>query len=230
MRLLSHNRVSTKQLLTFDTPSQRGQGGDADRGTRDLRAELLAAEQAHFAKTKGGPSLTNGESEDNNTSEPTSVTTKRPLQLTSNTDGDDDEEDPQAKRRRILEETREIDADDSDEEDDDDDNSDDSDDDDSDDDEAELKRELERIKRERQEKKEKEERERAAAEQESRERDIARGNPLLNKSDYSIKRRWDDDVVFRNQARGVDEKGKSKEFINVCILLCGFVWVWWEMC
>ena len=61
------------------------------------------------------------------------------------------------------------------------------------------------------------ERERAAAEQEARERDIALGNPLLNKPDFNIKRRWDDDVVFKNQARGTEDKGK-KEFINVSFL------------
>jgi len=77
-----------------------------------------------------------------------------------------------------------------------------------------LQRELERVRRERQEKREREERERAAAEQEERERDIALGNPLLNKPDFNIKRRWDDDVVFKNQARGTDDKGKKKEFIN----------------
>ena len=32
---------------------QPGQGGAADPEARDLRAELLAAEAAHFAKTKG---------------------------------------------------------------------------------------------------------------------------------------------------------------------------------
>jgi protein CWC15 len=52
-------------------------------------------------------------------------------------------------------------------------------------------------------------------EQEKREYDIARGNPLLNPPDFSMKRRWDDDVVFRNQARGTENKGK-KEFVNVC--------------
>ena len=31
---------------------------------------------------------------------------------------------------------------------------------------------------------------------------------------YSFSR-WDDDVVFRNQARGTENKGK-KEFVNVC--------------
>ena len=42
---------------------------------------------------------------------------------------------------------------------------------------------------------------------------------MLNKPDFSIKRRWDDDVVFKNQARGTDEKGKRKEFINVSFLI-----------
>jgi hypothetical protein len=42
------------------------------------------------------------------------------------------------------------------------------------------------------------EREKAAEEEAEKEHDIASGNPLLNsKSDFSIKRRWDDDVVFK---------------------------------
>ncbi len=64
----------------------------------------------------------------------------------------EDEEDPEAKRRRILEETRDIDADSDDAEED-------SSEDESDDDEdetAELQRELEKIKRERAEKREQE--------------------------------------------------------------------------
>jgi len=74
-------------------------------------------------------------------------------------------------------------------------------------------RELEKIKRERAEAKAKEEAERAAEEQEQREFDIARGNPLLNPKDFNLKRRWDDDVVFKNQARGTEDK-KKKEFVN----------------
>jgi len=135
---------------------------------------------------------------------------------------DQDEEGFEAKRRRVLEESRDIDADSEDDSDakgsgdDDDDDSDD----DSDDDDAELQRELEKIRRERAEKREREERERLAAEEAERERDIALGNPLLNnnsslgKQDFTMKRRWDDDVVFKNQARGTEDKGKQKEFIN----------------
>ena len=147
---------------------------------RDLRAELLAAEAAHFAKLNGGaPARDTSESP-----EPAAGGTKRSLEIASQAD---DEEDPEAKRRRILEETRDIDADDSEEDDEDVDSEEDSDDDS--DDDAELQRELERVKRERAEKREREEREKAAAEEEARERDIALGNPLLNKPDFNIKRR-----------------------------------------
>jgi protein CWC15 len=92
-------------------------------------------------------------------------------------------------------------------------------------------RELEKIKKERAEAKAKEvclrglpiygllltsikEAEHAAQEEEQREIDIARGNPLLNTRDFTMKRRWDDDVVFKNQARGTEDKNKKKEFIN----------------
>lgn len=177
----------------------------------------MQAEAAHFAKVKGGPvpALPETDGED-----AVMGGTKRQLE-------DGDAEDIDAKRRRILEETRDIDAD---SEEDEEDSSDDSDDDE--DETAELQRELEKIKRERAEKREQEvsitfpiiafarpnrnqEREKAAAEEAEREHDIALGNPLLNpKSDFNVKRRWDDDVIFKNQARGTDDKGKKKEFVN----------------
>lgn len=107
---------------------------------------------------------------------------------------------------------------------------------DSDDDEdetAELLRELEKIKRERAEERERVEREKAASDYVSREEEIATGNPLLNlqsalnipgspspsissssgASGFGIKRRWDDDVIFKNQARGTTETPKN-EFVN----------------
>jgi protein CWC15 len=37
------------------------------------------------------------------------------------------------------------------------------------------------------------------------------GNPLLNQqtsSNFKVKRRWDDDVVFKNCAKGLDDKPK----------------------
>ncbi|WYZ40212.1 hypothetical protein EsH8_IV_000553 [Colletotrichum jinshuiense] len=184
---------------------QAGQGGDADDDAHDLRAELLAAEAAHFAKKNGGvppPSASDAD-------DAPSGGVKRALEAGSQADG---EEDFETKRRRILEESRDVDASSEDEDEEDDDASDS--DEDSDDEEAELQREMEKIRRERAEKREREEQERAKAEEEERERDIALGNPLLNKPDFNMKRRWDDDVVFKNQARGTEDKGKSKEFIN----------------
>ena len=61
--------------------------------------------------------------------------------------------------------------------------------------------------------------EKAAQEQEDREERIALGNPLLNPKAFNVKRRWDDDVVFKNQARGTEQKG-NKEFVNVNVRKC----------
>ncbi|KAL9041886.1 MAG: hypothetical protein Q9180_000982 [Flavoplaca navasiana] len=180
-----------------------GQGGDADVQSRDLRTQLLEAEAAHFSKTDGTAS------KPATIAEPT-TSSKRQLEAGPGQDADG-EEDIDAKRRRVLEETRHLDAD-SDE------SSNASSEEDSDDEEdetAELLRELEKIKKERAEKQAQEDREKAEAEQEDRERDIALGNPLLNpQKSTETKRRWDDDVVFRNQARGTENKGK-REFVNL---------------
>lgn len=105
------------------------------------------------------------------------------------------------------------------------------DDDDSDDDEAELLAELERIRKEREferAKKQSEEQERLEREQTAK---AAAGNPLMPNLSmfndeisetasigtgsvpaFAVKRRWDDDVVFRNQARG--ERKDAPRFIN----------------
>ena len=71
---------------------------------RDLRAELLQAEAAHFAKKRGIP-----------VDEP--IVESAPKRQIEGPPGGNDggmgeiEEDPEAKRRRVLEETRDIDAD-----------------------------------------------------------------------------------------------------------------------
>ncbi|MCJ1337382.1 complexed with cef1p [Bachmanniomyces sp. S44760] len=213
-RLLpAHTQLKTRQP---------GQGGVADAPVHDLRAQLLEAEAAHYSKSNGDKTTPTAQILD--------AETARRRQLISTTgEGDDAEEDQAAKRRRILEDTRELDADSDGAEDD----SSDEDSEDEEDETAELLRELEKIKKERAEQREKEaiqfhssctkivalilrkqEREKAALEQEQREHDIALGNPLLNTpKDFNVKRRWDDDVVFKNQARGTEDKRK-KEFVN----------------
>jgi protein CWC15 len=89
-----------------------------------------------------------------------------------------------------------------------------SEDDDDEDDEEELQAELEKIKAERAAAQAK----REVAEKEMQE-ETARGramkaNPLntIEENSSKVKRRWNDDVVFRNQAR--DEPEQKKRFIN----------------
>lgn len=104
---------------------------------------------------------------------------------------------------------------------------------DDEDDTAALMAELAKIKQERAE-----EAARLAAEQadsatQDRTAEIALGNPLLNlqaalgqtpdspsarststaATGFAVKRRWDDDLIFKNQAVGQDDKPK-KEFVN----------------
>ncbi|KAL8160111.1 hypothetical protein V2J09_001648 [Rumex salicifolius] len=91
-----------------------------------------------------------------------------------------------------------------------------SDDDDDDDDDTEaLLAELERIKKERAEEKMRQDREKQEEDLKVKEAELMRGNPLINfnnPTNFSVKRRWDDDVVFKNQARG--ESKTPKRFIN----------------
>ncbi|KAJ7014373.1 protein CWC15 [Populus alba x Populus x berolinensis] len=107
---------------------------------------------------------------------------------------------------------RSVDADDSDVEVNNDDDSDDEDDDDEDDTEA-LMAELETNK-EGKSRGEAPDQLQVAEELKAKEEQLLRGNPLLNNptTTFSVKRRWDDDVVFKNQARG--ETKTPKRFIN----------------
>lgn len=84
---------------------------------------------------------------------------------------------------------------------------------DNEDDEAELLAELDRIKKERAEEAAKRRKEEDAEKETQLREEVARGNPLLNQAaSFQVKRRWDDDVVFKNQARG--EPKAQKRFIN----------------
>lgn len=96
------------------------------------------------------------------------------------------------------------------------DSEDDSDDSDSEDEEAELMRELEKIKQEReQERRAKDQQEKKSSEN-AHEAEILLGNPLTkgasSSSSATLKRKWNDDVVFKNQSR--NEPQVQKRFIN----------------
>ncbi|OMP04389.1 Pre-mRNA-splicing factor Cwf15/Cwc15 [Corchorus olitorius] len=82
--------------------------------------------------------------------------------------------------------------------------------DDEDDTEAALAAELERMKKDKAEGKQEQEEQLKAEESQ-----LLKGNPLLNNNNttsFGVKRRWDDDVPFKNQARG--ETKLQKRSIN----------------
>lgn len=92
---------------------------------------------------------------------------------------------------------------------------------DSDDDTAALLAELNKIKRERAQESAKKEMDQKQEEERIRLENILSGNPLLNYSagakpggsNLKVKRRWDDDVVFKNCARSEPDK-KGPSFVN----------------
>lgn len=94
-------------------------------------------------------------------------------------------------------------------------------DDDSDDDTAALLEELNKIKRERAQDAEKKEIEKKQEDERIRMENILSGNPLLTYSSgkagpsgtMKVKRRWDDDVVFKNCARTEPDR-KTPAFVN----------------
>nr|WGL47551.1 pre-mRNA-splicing factor cwc15 [Flammulina filiformis] len=197
--MASHTKLKFRQV---------GQTSAVEVKKRDLRAELLAAEaEARNKKRKAEG--------------------KAPLV-------EDAPQDEEANKRRKLLEDIEQDKDEDEEvgkvdakDDDADDSDDDSDDDE--DEEAELLKELEKIKRERAEEKERQEREQSASQAASREAEVATANPLLNLAaalgqaapsginttapgTFSVKRRWDDDLIFKNQA--MDTRNKQGQFVN----------------
>ncbi|CDO75967.1 hypothetical protein BN946_scf184888.g17 [Trametes cinnabarina] len=216
-RQFSVRDMAAHTKLKFRQP---GQTSTDEVKKRDLRAELLAAEaeaRERKRKAEGKPplALENGSAQ-------------------GAREGQDEESN---KRRKLLQEALELDKDDDEdeksekaeneggEEDDDED-----DEDDEEDDTAELLRELEKIKRERAEEKERQEREQSASAQAEREAEIATANPLLNLAaalgqspngvnttkpgTFAVKRRWDDDLIFKNQAVNLRDKDKEPQFVN----------------
>ncbi|CAI0437747.1 unnamed protein product [Linum tenue] len=171
-------------------PRREGQDTQVELQKRNLRAELEERERKHFS------------SKDKSYSDDRDRRRGSQLLLEGSKRDIDD---------RII--PRREDADDSDVEANN--KSDDSDDDDDEEDTQALMAELERIKRERAEEKFRQEQALAAEELKAKEEQLLRGNPLLNSNNptsFSVKRRWDDDVVFKNQTRG--ETKAPKRFIN----------------
>ncbi|KAI9102744.1 Pre-mRNA-splicing factor Cwf15/Cwc15 [Phlyctochytrium arcticum] len=180
--------VSARDLATQTKLKLRqpGQNAPWEIDEEVLRARLEEKEREHFEKIRGSKRIGGGE-----------------IDVAA------------LKRVRLVQDSMDIDGSDDDEAADDDSESE-SDSDDDEDDEAELLRELEKIRKERAEEKERADRERLEEDERQREEEALTGNPLLegNKGrDFSVKRRWDDDVVFKNQAKGIEDNPKQR-FIN----------------
>ncbi|KAE9613803.1 hypothetical protein Lal_00015948 [Lupinus albus] len=183
-------KYSSRDIASHTTlkPRKEGQDTNEELKRRNLRDELEDRERRHFS--------------------------------TKNKSYSDDRDHGKGSHlllegsRRDIEDrivARNVDADDSDVEVKSDDESDD---DDSDEDDTEaLLAELEQIKKERAEEKMRKERQEQEEELKVKEAELLKGNPLLNNpTSFNVKRRWDDDVVFKNQARG--ENKVAKRFIN----------------
>ncbi|KAF4620287.1 hypothetical protein D9613_000927 [Agrocybe pediades] len=200
--MASHTKLKFRQV---------GQTSTGEVKKRDLRSELLAAEQEarnKKRKAEGKPPLIEDAPEQNDDE---SNKRRKLLQDVLDLDKDDVDDEDEDKGKMKEEEESEEESDSEDEE----------------DDTAELLRELEKIKRERAEEKARAEREQSASDAASREAEIATANPLLNLAaalgqspgvnttvpgTFQVKKRWDDDLIFKNQA--MNQKPAQGNFVN----------------
>ncbi|KAJ2064548.1 complexed with cef1p [Coemansia sp. S146] len=182
--LPSHTRLKTRKP---------GQGTREEYTIEDLKRELAEAEQAHF-RAKRSSDEEGGLAEESRAQLEDAKT--RYIEMAQRLDAVSDDDSSDDDGGGGSESDDDEDSDDEDET-------------------AMLMRELEKIKRERAEEKAREEQD--ALEQRLLDGDSKASflgeNPLLSKRDFSVKRRWDDDVVFKNQAQGDDGKPK-KRFVN----------------
>lgn len=192
----------TKQFAVRDMPAhtklkfrQEGQGSEADVNKLNMREELLQKEQVASEKRRKEESAVGQELKPLHDS--------KTLLLTN----DPDSKDRENQLRSLSEKFGDVDDSESD-------SSDSESDSDEDDEEAELIRELEKIKKEREEERQKKEAEAQEEANKSQREEILKGNPLtaMASGSAAVKRRWNDDVVFKNQSRG--EAEVKKRFVN----------------
>jgi len=195
-RQYSSRDLPSHQKLKYREP---GQGTTEEHKNKDHRRELEERERVARREKEKEASRSRGTAAATESEQRAAITQppqKKAKVDTANLDADDPIDDS--------------DVDESEEED------------DEEDDTAALMAELQRIKKERAADQAKKEAEKRAEEERIRAENILSGNPLLNysgtasKSDMKVKRRWDEDVVFKNCAR-TDDTSKTKGFINDCL-------------
>lgn len=203
MRIYAPSRMQSKLDVAAQTKlkfRQPGQNTAEDLAEGDLRTKLEEKERKHYLKTKSH-NFEEEREEDLRLLETAGAPRAGGLGGGSG-----------VQQHRTLV-PKAADADDEDDADDSDGSSD-----DEDDDEAELLAELDRIKQERAEEAARKAAVAASAAEKEQQAELVRGNPLLQEKlaaqdpSFALKRRWDDDVVFRNQTRG--EPKAQKRFIN----------------
>ncbi|PVF93353.1 Cwf15/Cwc15 cell cycle control protein [Serendipita vermifera] len=224
-RQFSTRDVASHTKLKFRQP---GQGGTSEIQKRDLRLELLKAEEeARAKKRKAGGFVGNTEDEegekmaieDRSAEEVKRRKILQDIVLDEDKDSEDEEEEEEdekgkGKGKQVAMQTSDDDEDEDESDEDDEDET------------AELLRELEKIKRERAEEQARKEREAQAANAAAREEEIATANPLMNlqaalgqgatssaSGSFAVKKRWDDDLIFKNQANGASDQ-PSGQFVN----------------
>jgi len=204
----------SKQYSSRDLPShtslkyrQTGQNTTDELKKKDFKREL--EERERLALEKDGK----------RTSENVTSTSRGALLSSSSAISSSTDSSSSKKPRLEYQNLSQLDADEKldDDSDDDVDNDEDLDSDsDSDEDDTQaLLAELNRIKKERAAEEAKREEERRLQENKIRMENILSGNPLLSSAkstDFKVKRRWDDDVVFKNCAK--DEPNQKRGFIN----------------
>lgn len=190
----------SKQYSARDLPShtrlkyrEHGQSTTEELRSRDFRRELEDRERAVRDKRTSGSSSSSSSSNAIRESGSSSSSSSKKPRLDQIAPANLDADDPQDEDDDVS------DSDDSD-------------------DEAEVFAELERIRRERTEEEARKQQERQEQEERIRMENIISGNPLLNlaavpKADMKVKKRWDDDVVFKNCAASEPDK-TEKAFIN----------------
>lgn len=223
--LTMKTRWKTKEEEEMESLRTNNNNNNEDEKMTTMRMKLLEKERAHFRKKKMERQIMGSEKEEkeegedqrgnNNRLRIEAGTTRSAFQANPD-DADDDDSENEGDN-----------SDDGEKNSDDEENESDSDDDesDSDDDAAALMEELERIKAQRALENERKEREREHLEEMEQRDELKMGNPLLRdemadandggvgkKKSATLKRRWDDDTVFRNQAR--DEPKREKRFVN----------------
>lgn len=200
---LSHmSQAFSKHSLPAHTKLKFRRPGDTQKRSLDeMKAELTAGEKRAYAERHPGQEFESESKEE------------EPKRIKSSADATEDAETPAIAPSGVDEDDDAI----SDEDDEDDDDEEDAD---------ALMRELEKIKQERREEQERRQQAESAKEQLSREEEIARGNPLLNleqalhgdakpqTSSLPPQQRWDDDLIFRNQAAHADNGLSQRGFVN----------------